>query len=251
MFASVGNQVEYLEKDLFMYNTKIEYISFRANRISYIDPTVFSVISGTLQQFYMDGQAIACGLGNTITPNAVKGALAKLNSSICADITNAPPLYLLLLDLKEQLASGGSDNDACQEELTACNGNLTEVQTNLTSTTEALTQAITDLETLNATLISTDEELKTCNATAEQCATDLETCNAGSCAGDLATCTTDLQTATDAKAACEATSATCITDLDTCTTDKDTCTTALGTCPGDLDFCNGCRANPADPLCTV
>jgi len=245
MFASVGNQIEYLEKDLFMYNTKIEYISFRANRISYIDPTVFSVISGTLQQFYMDGQAIACGLGNTITPNAVKNVLAKLNNSICADITNAPPLYLLLLDLQEQLANGGSDNQACQDELTACNGNLTEVQTNLTAANDALTQATADLETLNTTLLTTNEELATCNTTAEQCATDLETCQAGTCTTDLATCKTDLAAETDAKTACEDDKAICDTELATCTT----CTTDLDNCTAGKNLCEACRVDPTGAEC--
>ncbi|CAG9810082.1 unnamed protein product [Chironomus riparius] len=252
MFASVGNQIEYLEKDLFMYNTKIEYISLRSNRISYIDPTVFSVIGNSLQQLYMEGQAIACGIGNTITPNSVKNALSKLSSSICADITNAPPLYILLLELKEQLASGGNESSTCQEELTACNGNLTEIQTNLTALNEEVTQLTTELETLNTTLLTANEELQSCNATAETCATDLETCQAGSggtCTTDLATCEGDLATAEAATATCESDKATCDGDLVTCEADKGTCDGDLTTCNDGKAFCENCRINPGDIGC--
>ncbi|XP_070504373.1 uncharacterized protein [Chironomus tepperi] len=250
MFASVGNQIEFLEQDLFMYNTKIEYISFRANRISYIDPSVFAVIGSSLQQLYMDGQAIACGLGNTITPNTVKNALAKLGKSICADITNAPPLYLLLLQLKEQLASGGNDTSSCEEELTACNGNLTEIQTNLTALNDELTQVTGDLETLNATLLAVNEELTSCNATAETCATDLASCQGGTCATDLTDCQNSLQTETDAKTACETDKATCDSDLLTCQGTSGTCATDLGACNDAKTFCEGCRADiNYDPTC--
>ncbi|KAG5668404.1 hypothetical protein PVAND_016344 [Polypedilum vanderplanki] len=48
-----GNDIEYLEKDLFKYNTELEYISFGGNnKINQIYPTIFDHLS-KLQQLYL------------------------------------------------------------------------------------------------------------------------------------------------------------------------------------------------------
>jgi hypothetical protein len=111
MFASVSNHIEFLEEDLFINNPNLQYVSFRANKITYIHPSVFTVISGSLKQLYMDAQAINCGIGNPTTPAAI-------------DVFNAPALYSLWLELKAQVSGGSDELDTCNNDLQTCQADL-------------------------------------------------------------------------------------------------------------------------------
>ena len=106
MFASVSNQIQFVEKDLFINNPNLKYVSFRANKITYFDSTVFDVIRPNLAQLYIDGTAIACGFPQATTNTAVGKVLDKLKESACGDIENAPPLYSYWLEKQ-----GGSENN--------------------------------------------------------------------------------------------------------------------------------------------
>lgn len=99
MFASVGNQVQFIEKELFVNNPRIKFVSFRSNKITYIDANVFEVIGPNLAQLYMDG------FTHATTNAAVVKVLDKLKVSELTKIDNAPPLYQFWLEKQE--GSGG------------------------------------------------------------------------------------------------------------------------------------------------
>jgi len=153
MFSSVNNHVEFLEEDLFMYNTKLEYVSFRYNKITYIHPNVFNAISRTLKQLYMDPQSINCLIGNPTTPAAIEKALAKFATSQCTDILNAPALYTLWLELKAKVAGGNNELETCNTGLQTCNGKLETANHELDTVT-------TDLEAANSNLVTCNENLE-------------------------------------------------------------------------------------------
>lgn len=113
MFNSIRNEIQFLEKDLFMYNTRLEYVNLRFNKITFIDATVFSTIQTSLVRLFLEGTAIPCGLVGAINKNAVSVVLDRLSKSACADINNAPPLYAWWIRMQEQGGSGGS----CEAEL--------------------------------------------------------------------------------------------------------------------------------------
>lgn len=106
MFASVSNQVQFIEQDLFANNPNLKYVSFRANKITYIDPAVFDHLRPSLAQLYIDGTAITCGFPQATTNSAVGKVLDKLKDSACSDIDNAPPLYSFWVE--KQGGSGGN-----------------------------------------------------------------------------------------------------------------------------------------------
>ncbi|XP_070496702.1 uncharacterized protein [Chironomus tepperi] len=114
MFASVSNQVQFIEKDLFINNPNLKFVSFRSNKITYIDPAVFDVIQPNLAQLFIDGTAIACGLTQALSTSAVGKVIDKLKESACADIDNAPPLYTYWLEKQ-----GGTENEDsdCEAEI--------------------------------------------------------------------------------------------------------------------------------------
>lgn len=157
MFASVSNHIEFLEEDLFTYNRKLEYVSFRANKITFIDPTVFTAISGTLKQLYMDAQAINCGIGNPTTETAIEKALIKLETSQCIDILNAPPLYTLWLELKAQVSEGSEDLDTCISEKEDAQSALENAKLDLTTCSTDLDECKNDLTAKEAQLGTFEE----------------------------------------------------------------------------------------------
>ncbi|KAL7015164.1 hypothetical protein ACKWTF_016314 [Chironomus riparius] len=106
MFSSVSNQIQFVEKDLFINNPKLKFVSFRSNKITYFDPQVFDVIRPNLAQLYIDGTAITCGFPQATSNAAVGKVLDKLKESPCGDIENAPPLYQFWLKAQE-----GSENN--------------------------------------------------------------------------------------------------------------------------------------------
>jgi len=106
MFASVSNQVQFIGKDLFVNNPNLKYVSFRANKITYIDPAVFDNLRPSLAQLYIDGTAITCGFPQATTNSAVGKVLDKLKDTACSEIDNAPPLYSFWLE--KQGGSGDS-----------------------------------------------------------------------------------------------------------------------------------------------
>lgn len=110
MFSSTNNQIEFLEKDLFIYNPKLQYVSFSSNKITYIDPNVFKVLSSTLAVLMLDRTAIDCGLSSASDPNSVAKLLNKVSKSACAKIENAPPLYSLWLKMKEGKYNQGKNS---------------------------------------------------------------------------------------------------------------------------------------------
>ena len=109
MFTSNNNKIEFLEKDLFIYNPKLQYVSFTNNKITYIDPNVFNIISQTLAVLLLDGTAIDCGLASATDPKSVTKFLNKIPKSACAKIDNAPPLYSSWLKMKEEIKFGGKN----------------------------------------------------------------------------------------------------------------------------------------------
>ncbi|KAG5667927.1 hypothetical protein PVAND_015892 [Polypedilum vanderplanki] len=106
-FASVFNDIQYLEKDLFMYNPNLQFVSFRSNKISYIDPLVFDVIAPTLVNLWLDGTVINCGLTGVTNNANVLRTITKLKTSECANEENAPALYLFWL--QQQQSTGDCD----------------------------------------------------------------------------------------------------------------------------------------------
>lgn len=96
MFISYLNQIEYLEKDLFKYNEKLEMVNFRSNRIRYIDPKIFDRLQNVIRYLVLEGTSIACGFRTANSNQACKKQLELLNStSACGKIENAPPIYIV------------------------------------------------------------------------------------------------------------------------------------------------------------
>ncbi|KAL7015163.1 hypothetical protein ACKWTF_016314 [Chironomus riparius] len=114
MFSSVSNQIQFVEKDLFINNPKLKFVSFRSNKITYFDPQVFDVIRPNLAQLYIDGTAITCGFPQATSNAAVGKVLDKLKESPCGDIENAPPLYQFWLKAQEGSENNESD---CETEI--------------------------------------------------------------------------------------------------------------------------------------
>lgn len=99
MFTSYLNHIEFLEKDLFIYNTEIEYVNFRLNRIRYIDPAIFDNLK-SLNNLWLDGTAIACGFTGATSISAAKKLVKLLKSSECSNLDNAPPFYIVNKKIK-------------------------------------------------------------------------------------------------------------------------------------------------------
>lgn len=159
MFSSVNNHVEFLEEDLFVNNIKLQYVSFRSNKITYIHPNVFNAISGTLKQLYMDAQSINCLIGNPTTPTAIEKALTKFATSQCTDILNAPALYILWLELKAQVSGGSDELETCNTDLQTCSGELETANSELNTVKGNLETVSSNLETCNENLEEKEAEL--------------------------------------------------------------------------------------------
>ncbi|KAL7010909.1 hypothetical protein ACKWTF_014008 [Chironomus riparius] len=187
MFASVSNHIEFLEEDLFIFNTKLQYVSFRANKISFIHPTVFANVKLTLKQLYMDAQAINCGIGNPTTPAAIENALIKFEFSQCADILNAPALYSLWLELKGQVSGGSEELETCQADLATATTDLDAAKTELDTAKTELDTATTELATAKQEAADCSSELEAAKTACEGTGATLEEITgmlAGCCAGD-------------------------------------------------------------------
>jgi hypothetical protein len=116
------NQIEFIERDLFKFNVKLQFVSFRSNRIKYIDPQVFDVIQGSLTQLWLDGTVTSCGLTGVTTKEGVQSTLTKLKNSPCVDESNAPTLYLYWLQMQE------SNNNECESDLAAANQTIADLE---------------------------------------------------------------------------------------------------------------------------
>jgi hypothetical protein len=95
LFVSNLNHIEFIEKDLFINNIELEFVSFRSNRITYIDSKVFEVVKTKLKYLMLDGTAISCGLTPASNSAQVKNVLSTLGKSNCAKIENAPAFYVV------------------------------------------------------------------------------------------------------------------------------------------------------------
>jgi hypothetical protein len=101
MFISYSNPIEFLEEDLFIHNPKLEFVNFRLNKITYIAANIFDGVLSNLQQLWLDGTAIACGLRGATTNEAAKFQIQVLKSSACVKEENQPASYVFRRKEKE------------------------------------------------------------------------------------------------------------------------------------------------------
>jgi hypothetical protein len=151
MFSSVFNEIQFIEKDLFAYNTKLQFVSFRNNKIAYIDPLVFDVVGASLVHLWLDGTTTRCGL-NGVTSNAnVLKTITKLKASQCANEENAPALYQFWLQQQ------GSSGD-CAAELAAKDAEIERINVDLVTLQEDYDALSGEVTTLTAEVLVKDQE---------------------------------------------------------------------------------------------
>lgn len=95
LFTSILNRIEFLEEDLFINNPFLEFVSFRSNQIKYIHPNVFDGVKDRLQQLWIDGTAINCGLRGAQNNINVNTQLDVLKKSQCVNLDNASAFYIV------------------------------------------------------------------------------------------------------------------------------------------------------------
>lgn len=267
MFASVDNDIQFLVKDLFIYNPKLQVVSFQGNKITYIEPNVFSPISKSLQQLYLEKQGINCGLSNALTPKEIKADLAKLSSSKCGDILNAPPLYIQWIELKHHLAqtiekyedalnTAQSNLEACfvqienhNASLQMCKNEVYNCESSLSTVSNDYVRCKGNMEALANEYSHYQEKLDSCNTYAQNCTNNLNQYQL-TCGQDLEYCQVDLAAANSAVTACMDDLSTCSAALTTSETERYTCEADLASCNNAKTYCEMCRADPAEPSCT-
>jgi hypothetical protein len=140
MFVSYLNQIEFLERDLFIYNEELEYVNFRLNKITYIDSKVFDVlISKRLTNLWLDGTSITCGFRGAASRSACIKQVELLQSETnqCNKLANAPPFYIFWLQQEDK------ETEECVCETTTQGGEAetTTIQSNQADCTNQLADA--------------------------------------------------------------------------------------------------------------
>lgn len=127
------NEIQYLERNLFEFNPKLEYIAVHDNKITHIDPHVFDKLIGKLNVLLIARNI--CQLGDSWNKNDLLRIYPKIQNGFCKDeskFTAVLPVnsehYLNLIEEVKQLREKVGSQE---EEMAAMKNELELAKTNV------------------------------------------------------------------------------------------------------------------------